>query len=205
MKAALRGAMQIVTLGAGYDTFPYRQPKWAERLRILEIDHPATQQAKRARFRAKGLADPDNLEFCPLDLEIEDFSRCLADRLPNREQLIWTSCLGVLAYLRRQTIHNIFLAVAALPRGSGITFTFAPHGAASNVASKGSPSASERAEQLGERWLTLFTIEDLEAELRACGFTVVNFFEPREAKSRYYENRKDLPVPSVTRLCSAMV
>ena len=35
---------QYVLLGAGPETFPYRQPPWANSLRIFEVDHPATQQ-----------------------------------------------------------------------------------------------------------------------------------------------------------------
>ena len=43
-EAAIRGVRQFVSLGAGYDTFPYRQPEWAANLQILELDHPATQR-----------------------------------------------------------------------------------------------------------------------------------------------------------------
>src|SRR5437867_2557040 len=41
-----RGVDQYVILGAGLDTFAWRQPEWAERLRMFEVDHPAAQQAK---------------------------------------------------------------------------------------------------------------------------------------------------------------
>jgi len=46
-KAAASGIGQYVLLGAGMDTFAYRQPSWAARLRILEIDHPESQKIKR--------------------------------------------------------------------------------------------------------------------------------------------------------------
>ena len=47
--AVRRGVRQAVILGAGYDTFAYRQPAWAHDLQILEIDHPGTQRDKRER------------------------------------------------------------------------------------------------------------------------------------------------------------
>ncbi len=46
-EAASRGVTQYVLLGAGYDTFAYRQPEWAAGLTIFEVDHPVTQAAKR--------------------------------------------------------------------------------------------------------------------------------------------------------------
>lgn len=42
--------------GAGFDTFALRQPDWARALRIVEIDHPATQAAKRAMLAKAGFA-----------------------------------------------------------------------------------------------------------------------------------------------------
>src|SRR5215472_13102309 len=38
-----KGVRQYVLLGAGLDTFAYRQPPWARSLQIFEIDRPATQ------------------------------------------------------------------------------------------------------------------------------------------------------------------
>jgi O-methyltransferase involved in polyketide biosynthesis len=41
------GVRQLVALGAGYDTFAYRQPPWAAALQIFEVDHAASQRASR--------------------------------------------------------------------------------------------------------------------------------------------------------------
>ncbi len=41
-EAVDRGIMQYVILGAGFDTFAFRQPLWAWNLKIFEIDQPAT-------------------------------------------------------------------------------------------------------------------------------------------------------------------
>src|SRR5262249_44341422 len=45
--AAAEGVRQYVLLGAGLDTFAYRQPPFARDLRIFEVDHPDTQTWKR--------------------------------------------------------------------------------------------------------------------------------------------------------------
>src|SRR5208282_5568085 len=47
--AVASGLRQLVVLGAGLDTYAYRNPH-AGRLRIFEVDHPATQAWKRERL-----------------------------------------------------------------------------------------------------------------------------------------------------------
>src|ERR1700676_2088813 len=39
-RAAARGVCQYVIVGAGLDTFPWRQPDFAKALRIFFVDHP---------------------------------------------------------------------------------------------------------------------------------------------------------------------
>jgi methyltransferase (TIGR00027 family) len=47
--AVERGVRQVVVLGAGLDTYAYRNTL-RDRLRIFEVDHPATQAWKRQRL-----------------------------------------------------------------------------------------------------------------------------------------------------------
>ena len=61
-EAAQRGVRQAVILGAGFDTFAYRQPDWAHGLRIYEVDHWGTQREKRQRLERAGITIPANLE-----------------------------------------------------------------------------------------------------------------------------------------------
>src|SRR4051812_41397119 len=45
--AGARGVGRYVLLGAGLDTFAYRQPEWARAIEIVEVDHPSSQAEKR--------------------------------------------------------------------------------------------------------------------------------------------------------------
>src|SRR5262245_36401022 len=60
-----RGLTQYLILGAGFDTFSYRQPAWAHAVSIFEIDHPATQRLKCGRLARSGITLPSNLTFVP--------------------------------------------------------------------------------------------------------------------------------------------
>src|SRR5271169_5540690 len=66
-RAVAHGVRQYVVLGAGLDTFAYRNPHPG--LRVFEVDHPATQAWKREQLLAAGIAIPFSLTFVPIDFE----------------------------------------------------------------------------------------------------------------------------------------
>src|SRR5215470_15165859 len=68
-ESVLQGATQYLILGAGLDTFAYRQPAWANAIKIFELDHPATQGFKRAQLARASILLPLNLVFVPIDFE----------------------------------------------------------------------------------------------------------------------------------------
>jgi methyltransferase (TIGR00027 family) len=76
-QASARGVCQYVIVGAGLDTFPWRQPDFAHALRIFYVDHPATLAWTRERIGERGLPTPQNLTFVAVDLEKHE----LAERL----------------------------------------------------------------------------------------------------------------------------
>lgn len=173
-EAVARGVRQCIVLGAGFDTFAYRQPAWASALRIFEVDHPASQQAKRARLATAGIAAPSNVEYVAIDFETTSLRDGLLTSTFNPRASAFVSWLGVMVYLTQAAIDAVFAFVASLPRGSEIVFTFtAPPqpGAADGLAT--------RAAEVGEPWLTRVEPEGLERQLRAHGFSAVTFLTSR--------------------------
>lgn len=78
LKQAVEGGVeQYVLLGAGLDTFAYRNPY--PQLRVFEIDHPATQQWKRQLLQHNGIAIPDSITYTPVDFERQSLSAQLRD------------------------------------------------------------------------------------------------------------------------------
>src|SRR5581483_4020194 len=75
--AFARGVRQYVVLGAGLDTFAYRNPYAG--LRVFEVDHPATQGWKREQLRAAEIAVPENATFVPVDFERQSLVDCLGE------------------------------------------------------------------------------------------------------------------------------
>jgi methyltransferase (TIGR00027 family) len=69
------GTSQAIILGAGLDTFAYRNPH--PDLRVFEVDHPDTQQWKRHRLAAAGIDIPASVTYVPLDFEHQALSEAL--------------------------------------------------------------------------------------------------------------------------------
>jgi methyltransferase (TIGR00027 family) len=197
--AVSRGVRQYVILGAGFDTFALRQPPWARELRILEVDHAGTQDVKRSRLAAAGLAMPGNARLGSIDFEHESLSDGLRRHGVALDEPAFFSWLGVTMYLEEDAIDAVLRTVAAFPAGSEIVLTFAlPPGDA--------PSPfDERAANLGEPWVSYFTPETLAAKLLGVGFARVDFLSPAEAEARYFRPRPaDLPVPQRTNIVAAV-
>src|SRR5919201_6439860 len=77
VRDALReGCSQLVLLGAGYDTRAYRLPD-ADGVEAFEVDHPATQAAKRAALERARATLPPRVRFVPLDFEQDSLAMAL--------------------------------------------------------------------------------------------------------------------------------
>ena len=62
--AIRRGVHQYVIVGAGLDTFAYRNPYPEGTLHVYEVDHPTTQVWKRACLQEAGIAPRLTLRSC---------------------------------------------------------------------------------------------------------------------------------------------
>jgi methyltransferase (TIGR00027 family) len=191
-QAVQRGVRQCVILGAGFDTFAYRQPDWARSLRIYEVDHRATQEDKRQRLQSAGIPVPANLEFVAIDFELVSLREGLQSSTLNFSEPAFFSCLGVLVYLSREAADAVFQLVASFPAGSEIVFTFSMQDSSMSANEAASRSAlANLANSLGEPWQTHFEPQTLVCDLRALGFSPISFLSPEAADRIYFQSRGD--------------
>jgi methyltransferase (TIGR00027 family) len=200
-EAVSRGVTQYVILGAGFDTFALRQPAWADTLKVIEVDHPASQAAKLSRIAAAGLAVPDNVRFAGLDFERESLLDGLGRQGVSLTKPTFFSWLGVTMYLEKTAIDAVFRSAAAFPAGSEIVLTFLPTPASKDTSS----SLARRVTRAGEPFLSSFSPEQIASMLCDAGFASVGFLSSIEAEERYYRHRpNDLPVPAQTGIACAV-
>jgi methyltransferase (TIGR00027 family) len=206
-EAVANGARQYLILGAGLDTFAYRQPPWAGALRIYEVDHPSTQRLKRARLEAAGIALPPNLVLVPIDFETHSLAEVLSASGFDWTARTFCSWLGVTMYLTDAAIDETLTTLRGLSSGSEIVLSF-------NLPPEAVPVAEmERVRDLiaamaatDEPWLSLYQPEEMIAKLLGLGFSHAIHFSPDDANARYCDGRRDgLHMPSHLHLMRAFV
>ena len=200
--AAARGVAQLIVLGAGLDTFAYRQPAWARGLRIYEVDHPASQGVKRTWLEAAEMALPPNLTFVPIDFEHDTLQAGLARAGFDPSAKTFVSCLGVLVYLTDAAIAELFAFIATLPPLSECVFTF---GGTRGPDEPGRPSLATRAAEVGEPWVSSMEIDDVVAVLARAGLPEPTLPTPAEIRSYLGERNDGLGPPRRDRIVSVVV
>ena len=108
------GVGQYVILGAGLDTFALRQGEHADRLRIFEVDHPASQAMKRERLLAINGSVPANLVLVPVDFESDWLDESLMQAGFDRGAPAFFSWLGTTYYLTKEAIRDTLERVSAV-------------------------------------------------------------------------------------------
>src|SRR5260370_7354668 len=112
-------------VGAGMDTFPYRQPNWArKRLRIFEIDHPESQKFKLKCLAQRGISVPANVKFCPIDFERMSLAEGVSQSSLDRHKTTFFSWLAVTHYLTREAIDSTLPFILSIPKVSHLLTWF---------------------------------------------------------------------------------
>jgi methyltransferase (TIGR00027 family) len=188
--AFAHGVRQYVVLGAGLDTFAYRNPHAG--LRVFEVDHPATQDWKRHQLHAAGIAIPPSLTFVPVDFERQTLAERLTQSGFQADEPAFFSWLGVTPYLTREACMVTLALIANMPGGSGVVFDFAVDRDLLNPGQRIAFDAlSKRVARYGEPFQLFFDPAKLQQELKSLGFKRAEFLQGKELNARYFKDRKD--------------
>lgn len=204
MRALRDGVGQYVVLGAGLDSFAYRRPDLTEQLRVYEVDHPLSQQWKRARLDELGLQRPPGLSFVPVDFERDAPAQVLAAAGADITALTFFSWIGVTMYLTADAVRSMLRAVASFAPGSRIVLSY-------DLPREAAPKPGlydfirRRAAEVGEPFLSVFTPAEIDALLRECGFGGMTHFGPGDAIREYFAARPSLEITGAQRLVLATV
>ena len=109
------GVRQYVILGAGLDTFAYRNPYSYDDLKVFEVDHPASQKWKRQQLDAAKIPIPKNLILAPIDFENQTLADQLQEAGFKADEPSFFSWLGVTMYLNRETMMATMNYIASWP------------------------------------------------------------------------------------------
>jgi methyltransferase (TIGR00027 family) len=182
-QAVSYGVTQYVLLGAGLDTFSYRNPY--PNLHVFEVDHPATQQWKRDLLQTNAIPIPDTLTYVPVDFEHQTLPEQLAAAGFDRTKPAFFAWLGVVPYLTLPAFRSTLAFIASLPLNSGLVFDYAqPREALPLLERLALDSLSSRVQQAGEPFRLFFTPRQIATELEA--FSNIEDLGAPELNDRYF-------------------
>jgi methyltransferase (TIGR00027 family) len=186
--AADETVRQYVLLGAGLDTFAYRNPYPG--LRVFEVDHPATQAWKRELLQTGSIAAPPNLTYAPVDFECQSLPDQLLAAGFDSSQPTFFAWLGVVPYLTLGAFRSTVSFVAAQPAGSGIALDYGqPRSSLPFNEQLAHDSLAARVQLAGEPFQLFFTPEEIAAEF--AGFHGIEDIGAPEINARYFAGRGD--------------
>jgi len=186
--AVSRGVTQYVLLGAGLDTFAYRNP--CRSLRVFEVDHPATQQWKRELLAANSIPIPDSLTCVPVDFEHQTLAEQLKEAGFDHEVPAFFAWLGVVPYLTHGAFRSTLGFIARMPATSGVVMDYSlPRSARPPLEQLAHDSLASRVELVGEPFHLFFTPEQMACELAS--FQDIEDIGTEELNALYFTDRSD--------------
>jgi methyltransferase (TIGR00027 family) len=191
--AVQRGVSQYVVLGAGLDTFAYRNPYPPARLQVFEVDHPATQAWKRGLLEQARIELPASLHFVALDFETKALGDALGEARFDPARPTFYSWLGVTMYLEPgavlATLEHI---VSASAPGSEVVFDFVLKPSPLDLPKRTTLGAlAFFFARLGEPWKASFDPRTLSETMRRMGYAEVRYLSREQMNAHCFKGRND--------------
>ncbi len=124
VQAALsQGIRQLVILGAGFDTRPYRLAGM-EGVKVLEVDLPSVQEDKKKKLKKHFGRLPEHVTFIPIDFDTQSLEDVLpwAAFDPSKPAVfVWE---GVTQYIPEEAVRRTLAFVGKSAPGSILIFTY---------------------------------------------------------------------------------
>jgi methyltransferase (TIGR00027 family) len=193
-EAVRRGVRQYVALGAGLDTFAWRNPHRDAGVRIFEVDHPATQSWKQELLANAGLTTPPGTTYVPVDFERQSLADCLCGAGLRTDIPAFFSWLGVVPYLTMEAFRGTLQFFGRMAAGSGVVFDYAlPREAVDEISRLAFDEMASRVSSIGEPFQLAFMPRDLEREFEAIGWKVATELDSAAIRQRFFGGRADAP------------
>ena len=183
------GARQYLILGAGYDTFAYRRPAWANALQVFEIDQAATAEDKKQRLQRAGIAAPDWVQYIYTDFTQPRWQMSLLENSAfDCKKISFCSLLGLIYYLSAHTFEALVAALSSIvPKGSSLVFDYPDESSGSERAGMRSQKQIQLADAAQEAMQAGYFHEEMEKILANYGFLIYEHLTPVKITDQYFD------------------
>ncbi|MGE2722172.1 class I SAM-dependent methyltransferase [Mycolicibacterium celeriflavum] len=192
-RAVDSGTRQVVVLGAGLDTFGYRNPH--PDVRVFEIDHPATQAWKRDRLSLADIDYPETLTFVPVDFEKQDLATELDAAGFTRTGPAIFVWLGVVFYLTPSAARATLEYIAGQTPPVEVVFDYLQP-ADTDEDRAHLQARAERLARAGEPFVSYLAPGEVIRNLRELGFTDIEDRAAQDVIEMYLGQAADFEAES---------
>lgn len=184
--AIAEGIEQLVLLGAGFDSRPYRLAS-CTRLAIFEVDHPTTQARKRQVVSNVIGESASRIRFVPTDFDRDSIETTLPAAGYDQTRptvFLWE---GVTNYLTHSAVdHTLRWCARAVPP-SQIAFTYVDQAVLDDPAAfHGTARLFRTLAASGERWTFGLDPSRVAGYLRERGYRLDEDLGAAEYRARYF-------------------
>ncbi len=193
---------QIVILGTGYDSRPYRFQKLAKETRFFELDTFPTLRHKKEMLQKANIPIPQNVVFVPIDFTKDTFEEVFSKAGYDKHKKTLFLWEGVVYYLDSKAIDTTLHFIKAnSPAGSTVCFDYiAPW--------YGVDEELTRLQELDQFWKKNFPGEPSTWKIEPSaigpflaerGYTVVDHLEAKkdDIQRKYFTFRNSLAIGGV--------
>jgi methyltransferase (TIGR00027 family) len=200
------GLGQVVILGAGFDTRPYRIPG-IEKTHVFEIDYPATQETKRKGLKKVIDPLPEYVTFLPVDFNSLLLGECLHSSGYNEHAKTLFIWQGVTYFLEAKSVDSTleFIATHSGP-GSSVIFDYMYNEIFQDPNNSYGKALKRAGKMSGEDYMFGIDRGQAESFLTQRGFRNVQIMTLEELKQCYFTGvNSDRTVPRDIAIVSAEV
>ncbi len=189
--AVFTGTTQYLILGAGMDTFAFRNTDMLNKLHVFEIDHPLTQEEKQKRIARAGWGVPENLCFVPMDFTKDDLAEKLLAHGFKKDRKTFFSWLGVSYYLTKEQIENMLKVIGSFAaEGSSLLFDYGAEDMFTSPVKRVQNMLAMTAAS-GEPMKSCFSYGELEQMLEKYRFLIYEHLNVEEIQRKFFAGRTD--------------
>lgn len=190
VEATTGGQPQYVLLGAGLDTFAYRNPYPG--VRVFEVDHPDTQQWKLSLLHAASIPVPPSIVHVPVDFQQQSLAAQLAHAGCDSASPAVFAWLGVVPYLSAEAFADTLGYLSGCAQGSVLVMDYSlPRAALPADEQLAFDSLSARVAAAGEPFQSFFLPDQLHGQLAHSGWHVRDDLNRDAINARYFAGRTD--------------
>ncbi|THB69789.1 MAG: class I SAM-dependent methyltransferase [Desulfovibrio sp.] len=203
-----RGVSQVVSIGAGYDTRPYRLEAAGNNFRFYEIDHPETQAVKIATMERILDSSPQHVVYVPVVFGQDRLDQKLlaSSYDPSAKSLFIAE--GLLMYIPPPAVDGLlgFIAKASAPGSAFVADVFPTSVIDGTSPLPEAQNLKRFVEQEGSSLMFGVNEPELEGFFAQRGFRDVRAVSAVSCKEKYFRGQsRDMPVSTMFTFVTAEV